>query len=259
MPITETHRQVMRERLQMWTRTQIEWDGFGIGEGDPPDNTPFIRPTPIDAVTTQESFRGSGRSGLTKISGFLETQLFFPRGWLGGLNTDRTVDEYKALWRNYQTDNIWFHEPESRVIVHEDEGKYIQYNVTAPYTILDRAPKSLQEGIERMIFTQSNHGLSAFDAIRRSSTGWLTAQGGSTGTLADSIVAAVSGDQFVAVQSGFIQDIAHGFAIGSDVWLSTATAGLLTTAEPTASPKYRCGKGVDTDTFLVLFERITTS
>ena len=107
-----------------------------------------------------------------------------------------------------------------------------------------------------MHFTQT-YGFSLLDAVYHSSTGWALANGGSTGTMADAVISAVNGDDFVAIHGGFLE-VATTYSAGDTLWLSTAGDGSLTASEPTASPKQRAGKVLDSATLLINLEQAST-
>ena len=85
----------------------------------------------------------------------------------------------------------------------------------------------------------------------RYSTSWSKALN-STGNFGDGVVVAVSGDSFVVVSGGFIENVSHGFTEGSTMWLSTATNGLMSTTPPAGDAvKQKLGRALDSSRLLI--------
>jgi|TARA_B100001094_G_scaffold276837_1_gene285277 hypothetical protein len=84
--------------------------------------------------------------------------------------------------------------------------------------------------------TQSSHGLAIKDCIRHNGTAWVKAQADDGATLALGVVTEVANSNtFTVAQSGRFELSSHGLTVGQWYYLSAATAGLLTTTEPTIS------------------------
>ena len=84
--------------------------------------------------------------------------------------------------------------------------------------------------------TQSSHGLAIKDCIRHNGTAWVKAQADDGATLALGVVTEVAdSNTFTVAQSGRFELSSHGLTVGQWYYLSAATAGLLTTTEPTIS------------------------
>ncbi len=247
--------QIVRERLAQWTLTKIAYDSMNGVPFDPPEGAPWIRPTMIDLSRERGSM---GENTLIEQRGIVETQLFFPESFAGAPFIDRVVNSYAALFHNYDAGTVEFLEPQ-RVVVGNagtNDG-YYQVNIRQAYIYLGHVPEGPVEDIEQMIFTQAAHGFAAGDVIYSGSTAWAKAQANSTATVARAIVVEVYGDQFIANSGGFVTISGHGFTQGSPLWLSTATAGSLSTTLPTGVVQ-ECGQVVDANTLNIDF-RIHTS
>lgn len=246
---------VVANRLERWTLTEIARDGMGVGQFTPTDGRAFIRPTIVPFGSRRISMHGgSDAPATTETEGIVATQMFFPRGWGQGLKPWEAIDAYQSLWRHHKEDGFTVLEPEVRVVGHD--GKFWQVNVSIPFRAASAAVPGFSEGFDRMVISSSGHTFAPYDAIRRSSTGWLLAIG-STGSYADAVVGAVSPQvSFVAVFSGAVESSAHGFAVGSDLWLSTATNGLLSTTQPSGGEYQRVGKAITASAVAVNLERL---
>jgi hypothetical protein len=86
---------------------------------------------------------------------------------------------------------------------------------------------------------------------------WVAAQANSTISVATALVKEVNGDQFIAVTGGFATITNHGKAVGATLYLSTATAGAVSTAVPTGITQI-CGQVVDANTYSIDFKLHTT-
>lgn len=99
----------------------------------------------------------------------------------------------------------------------------------------------------------ASHGRTVGQAVLVDGT---LAQADAVATLADGIVAIVTsaadGPYYICTQSGkLIKWTAHGHgAAGTQLWLSQATAGLITTTEPASGIVQPLGKVVDANTIL---------
>lgn len=255
----EFSRREIRNRIQKWTRTDIAWDGLGLGSFDQPDNEPWIRPIIATVSTTQDTYRGGGSNSLTRHEGFIEVQFFFPQGWLGGVDPYRYLDEFSALFR-HQTDDserLTYLEPHPLHVGNDLTAKWYQQNLRVPFIHLIHPVDSAQNGVDLMIVTQASNTFSVAEAIRADGETWTHAFATSTGTLASGIVAAKSGDQFSVVGSGYIENIAHGLGTSGEIYLSTATSGAITTTLPTAIQQ-SLGNVVDSNTLFVNIQFIST-
>jgi hypothetical protein len=251
-----TYDQIRRsilKRLGSWTTTRISYDWMTTTSFAPPANVPFVRPA---LFINDADHRSATRSGLAEVRGSLVTEIRFPKTWAGGLSIGATVKEWENLWRRKRDGQIWYREPESTQPLFQPDDRHYMLMSTVPFIGLIRPLPGQLEGFERMHFSQTN-SFSVLDAIYHSSTGWALANGGSTGTMADAIVSAVDGDDFAAIHGGFLE-IATTYTAGDTLWLSTAADGSLTATEPTASPKQRAGKVIDTATILINLEQAST-
>lgn len=248
----------IRERHALWTMTPVALDGMGLGSFDlnAHGQKAFIRPTVVEVDSSQASMHGgSGATSLTDQEGFILTQIFTPRDWKGGFEPHALADQYASLFRHWRSDQMWIDEPRRTFVGLEATGKFFQINVLIPFRILDHTPPSFLLDLERMLFTQTNHGLSQLNVVKKGASAWAKAIG-STGSFGHAVVSAVSGDDFVAVSAGFIERVAHGFTVGSTMWLSTATNGLMSTTSPNDALKQRVGYAVDATTLQIQFQMI---
>jgi len=200
---------------------------------------------------------GMTKKGVTEAHGSLVTQINFPTTWAGGRDPYQVAKEYAAMWRRHRDGQVWYREPNITQDTYQMDDRYHGYYVTVPIVSLIRPVPGPLEGFERMHFTQSNN-FSVLDVLYHSSTGWALANGGSTGTEGEVLVSAVNGQDFVAVTHGFVE-VGSTFSAGDALWLSTAGDGSLTATEPTAAPKTRVGKCLDSGTVLVSIERLTST
>ena len=84
--------------------------------------------------------------------------------------------------------------------------------------------------------TQSSHGLAAKDAIRHNGSSWVKAQADDNSTLALGIVTAVAdSNNFTVAQAGRFTISSHGLTVGQWYYLSSSSAGGLTSTEPAIS------------------------
>lgn len=106
----------------------------------------------------------------------------------------------------------------------------------------------------RLTITASN-SFAARNVIRQSGSSWALAQGDSLANAEEfGLVESASGSAFTAVMTGALNAPSHGFTVGSLLYLSAVTAGLLTTTAPSAAGtvKRRVAVAVDANTLVVL-------
>ena len=84
--------------------------------------------------------------------------------------------------------------------------------------------------------TQSSHGLAVKECIRHNGSSWVKAQADSATTLALGVVTEVAdSNTFTVAQSGRFTISSHGLTVGQWYYLSSSSAGALTSTEPTIS------------------------
>lgn len=238
--------QVFRNRMALWTQTPIAWDGFNGAPYVPQNNEAWVRPNPVEVVRDQTSM---GRNGLVQIEGFYDVQCFFPRE-TGMVEVDAICDALAALYRNHDSGAVSFMEPE-RVLVGNEPGGWYQVNVMINWIVLDHAPAGPIEDVEVAVITQASHGFSAGDAVYVASTQWIKAQADSTATRAHGVVSAVNGSEFIVASGGFVYLPNHGHGQGVTLYLSTATAGSMTTTVPSAGVTQELGRATDANYVLL--------
>jgi hypothetical protein len=87
--------------------------------------------------------------------------------------------------------------------------------------------------------TQATHGLAIEDVIYNNAGTWTKAQSDDRTTLGIAIVTAVADtSNFTYVSLGNATFTSHGYTVGSYLYVSEATAGLLTETEPTGITEY---------------------
>jgi len=103
-------------------------------------------------------------------------------------------------------------------------------------------------------YTQQAHGLSRGEFITAAAGGWAKARADSDSTLSLGLVTkAPNSQQFTAVHQGPADLRAHGYGPGGTViFLSQATPGAGTTAEPQSGIKQAVAIVMDADTLFVL-------
>lgn len=252
VPMVKLKSSVLK-RLLTWTRTNISYDMISAATYQPKDNEPWIRPGIFIGRTDHAT---SKDNGLLEMEGVVYTEIYFPVTWSGGLDIYGVAEEFASLFRRRRDGQIWYREPMIDQVTWQPDDRYHQLQVTVPFIALFRPVPGQLEGLERMHFTQTN-SFAKLNVIYHSSTGWALANGGSTNTLGEAVISAVDGDDFVAVHGGFLE-IATTYAAGDVLWLSTAADGSMTTVEPTATPKQKVAKVLDTATVLVRFETSST-
>ena len=102
---------------------------------------------------------------------------------------------------------------------------------------------------------QATHGMVVGDLVYRSSaTAWADAKADAEATLADGVVVDVedTNNYSVATLDGTLVTLtSHGFgATGTKLYLSQATAALITATAPTSGLLQPVGKVIDTNTIL---------
>lgn len=80
---------------------------------------------------------------------------------------------------------------------------------------------------------QPSHGFSILTPIYHDGTIWKKAQANNGETLATYVVTKASTDSFTAVKFGILKLTGHGLTVGEFYYVSSATAGAITTQEPT--------------------------
>lgn len=106
--------------------------------------------------------------------------------------------------------------------------------------------------------TETAHGFAVLDVVYESGTGWAKSQANAEGTAeVFGVVSEVVGaNSFKAVSNGLITANAHGLgADGAPLYLSEATAGLLTTSEPGTGISKPVAYVVDANNILVIIQR----
>ena len=84
--------------------------------------------------------------------------------------------------------------------------------------------------------TQSSHGFAVKDAVRHNGTAWVKAQANNASTLALGIVVVrTDANNFTVAQSGRFELTSHGLTVGQWYYVDFATAGGLTSTEPSFS------------------------
>jgi hypothetical protein len=101
---------------------------------------------------------------------------------------------------------------------------------------------------------QAAHGLAAKDAVYVNGSGnYVKGKADAAATLAMGVVSAVAGvDDFTFAQVGRFTNAAHGWAVGATYYLSNATAGLLTDAEPVSGFSQPMVTVLDANTLMVV-------
>lgn len=244
--------ELIRDRMLTWTRTEIAWDGMFNSEYDPEDQVAFCRPNVLDVASDQRSFRSN--SHLVERDALLNVEFFFPSPWSD--NPTEVAQHFMSLFRAHEPEDLWFFEPSMQVSGNIQDDIWYQVTVTIPFKHVFRPVLDPEESFEAMVFTQASHGFSSWDAIRRTSTGWTKALGDSSSNYADAVVGSVSGEKFSAFGSGFAESSNHGFTVGSNLYLSTGTAGLLSTSQPAAGSYLRVGRVISDNQILIDMEWI---
>ena len=86
---------------------------------------------------------------------------------------------------------------------------------------------------------QVAHGLAVNDAIYNNAGTWTKAKADAAGTLGVAVVSGVTdSDNFTFRASGDFTSTSHGYTVGAYVYVSEATAGLLTETAPTGLTEY---------------------
>lgn len=93
---------------------------------------------------------------------------------------------------------------------------------------------------EGIIVNQVSHGFAALDVIYDSSGTWAKAKADSISTLSNppTVVMGVSTNYFLAAFDGRVTITSHGLTANTTYYLSSATAGLLTSTKPTTSTHF---------------------
>jgi hypothetical protein len=85
----------------------------------------------------------------------------------------------------------------------------------------------------REVISQTAHGFALRDVVRHNGTTWVKAQADAAANVAQGLVVELLGaDAFVLITHGAYSMAGHGLTVGEYYWLSQATAGLLTGAQP---------------------------
>jgi hypothetical protein len=222
--IFETSEAEIRKLLLRWTRTPIAWDGLNnAGTFTPPTGAPWIRPSITDVSADQRSF---GPAGLVHQVGILFVQVFVPLG-SGKNELLQYLKELGGIFKG-KVGRLTFQQSERRIIG-PDESWY-QGNLEVVFDYLVHMPAGQVEGFEQMVFTQSDHGFAAGNAVYLNGTTWTKADASSTSSRAIGVVSAASGDDFTVVSHGFVTLASHGLGTSGVLWLSTAAGTIGTTA-----------------------------
>lgn len=147
--------------------------------------------------------------------------------------------EGAARWRKLAYRETW----SSGTYLHKGYiTEYMGYNfiVTSSHisgaNFLDNADKVTPFTKEIDLVNSASHGLTSLDVVRYSSGSWSKALANAVDTLADppSIVIDSSTNWFIVSSGGKVTMPSHGLTVDQVYFLSSATAGLLSTTEGTS-------------------------
>jgi len=129
----------------------------------------------------------------------------------------------------------------------------LAYSVVPDYAALDETPEAVSTA--GFLQTQAAHGFSAGDAVYHDATGWHLAQADDSATLAAGLVLAAPDASTFRVAYLIGQEVtlaAHGLgAAGTVLYLSEATAGLVTSSLPATGLVQRLGQVKDANTLIL--------
>ena len=89
-----------------------------------------------------------------------------------------------------------------------------------------------------MSITQASHGLSTNNAVYHNGTIWVKAQSNNINTLGIGVVVVSDANNFILYLVSQVSTGLSGLTAGQYYYVSDATAGLITTTEPTASTSF---------------------
>lgn len=238
------------ERMESFTSAVVSWDDFNLEDKGTIDNKIWVRPSINEAASQDASFISSSGSSVKRHDFILTFQFFAPLG-SGIFELLRIVDEVAGLFRDYDTNQIWFNEPQTRIVGIDPIRKtWYHINLDISIIFLDTVPSRYQ-GLERLVIEQSGHGFSVGNAVySQGSNSWAKAQADDIATVAHGVVINVAGDQFTVATNGFI-NFSHGLGSSGNAYLSTATAGSLTTSTASAGVHQFIGRVVDSSNIVL--------
>jgi len=127
------------------------------------------------------------------------------------------------------------------------------YRVTANYAALDETPEALSTA--GFLQSQAAHGFAVKDLVYYGASGWAKAQADSASTLAAGVVLAVPDASsfrvaYLANQEVTLASHSLGSA-GTLLYLSEATAGLITSSQPSTGFVQRVARVKDANTLIL--------
>jgi Major tropism determinant N-terminal domain len=112
-----------------------------------------------------------------------------------------------------------------------DTPTYVFHIDAAGAVTVLKQPSSDDRIVE--VITQAAHGFAPLAPVYHNGTAWALARADSANTVASGIVSAVvDANNFVLTMAGMIDLTAHGLTVGHWYWLSQATAGVMTSTQP---------------------------
>lgn len=246
----------------------VLWDGFNAPTED--SDTPSIDPADFGAAiwarltvapvpravaplsgVSRPGPVGLGSDAPTYREGLIVTQLFGPRG-SGMALLLPYVDETRAAFHRARFGNVVCKDVDPADIV-GSEGEWFQVNVTTPYYVLEIFEEAMASDRVVETYDQTAHAMTIGKAVLLSTGGIVLARANSADTLADGVISRVrTADKLDVTHEGRVTLSAHGYgAAGTKLYLSQATAGLLTTTAPLSGLKQEVARVWDENTILV--------
>lgn len=246
----------------------VLWDGFNAPTDD--TDTPAIDPAdfgaaiwarltvgpvpravaPVSGVSRPGPV-GLGADAPTYREGLITTQHFGPRG--SGMDLLLPyVEETRATFHRARFGNVVCKDVDPVDIVGPD-GEWFQVNTTTPYYVLEIFEEAMAADRVTETYEQTAHGLTVGKATGLTASGFALARANSADTLADGVVSRVrTADKFDITHEGRVTVSAHGYgAAGTRLYLSQATAGLLTATAPLSGLRQEVARVWDENTILV--------
>lgn len=222
----------IRSRVaSLWTDTSIAWPNRPF---TPTVGTAYLRLTIRNGDSLQPYL---GKTSKRRSVGVVIGEVFAPVATIGDNSARTLADSFAAIFRNAEHDGITYREPSAREAPYQEEPHY-RWIVEVPY-YRDWSPGGTDALSSYPYLTiTSASTLTVGEAVKAVSGVWSEAQADAEANLAFPAVvgAALGGTSYQAVMPGGRVNVpAHGLGTaGAKVWLSQATAGLLTATEPTS-------------------------
>lgn len=200
--------------------------------------------TPADVPFVELDILGSGRNQIgpsdrhvLEARGRLQATAYVPTGW-GTALLAKIGDRVEAAWAALSEPGVKTYATQLPRPAPSPPAGFVGRVVDTPFLWLSAPADEAYVSTAGIEYTQAAHGFSVGQAVVDQAGVWVPAQANGTdpadtSDLASGIVTLVRDtNRFRVVAEPAVLSISHSFNVGDLLWLSRATAGLITSTDP---------------------------